>query len=475
MFPDGPEVPIVGDIHLSTDGSSYIFGPNCQWELLSAGMRILGMVPTETKLPYGVAAGGIYITQDTHRAYLANGRGDWLPITINAPQGAQGFAGPMGPGGPMGPQGSTGPAGRPGPTGPLGQPAQVVGTVGGPDQTVLFPGVTPTDPDQIAGHIYLVGDYSNGVDPDLATAFPGGLPPVGHGVAYQNGVWLDLGPIVGPTGDTGPVPALDPIQPAPTDLAPGTPPTVAVSGTGTPTDPLQFHLGVAHGPTGPTGPRGDNLELEHAIQIPPNTPVAGLTPQAIESAINNANLQLPVAGQGPGEIDVGFISYTDPANGETYMILVTYNPHTANQPGTLIPADTVPGMPQTALPNGWSYAGMLKGVMGPTGPAPTFGNVVAVGTTGPAGPGSGTATATPGVPGSFDLSLTVPRTEQWFGISVDDNPPGTAPRLDPPQLGGGAGPSADEQAAIDALNPSAQPGDWVINVANGNVFEISGP
>jgi hypothetical protein len=100
--------PIPGDIHLQSDGGTFVYDNTLHWRPLYGGIAVLGTVRTFGDLPTMTPAGGIYVTRDTAMGYVSDGKGGWVEMSIQGPRGITGPAGAPGLQGPQGPPGLPG-------------------------------------------------------------------------------------------------------------------------------------------------------------------------------------------------------------------------------------------------------------------------------------------------------------------------------------------------------------------------------
>ena len=207
-----------------------VFPPNTLVGAYPANSRHDGSPPVAVALLTGVADDNWSITFDLPAGpYVAyapiNGVHQYVGFVVDvASTGGGGTVGPQGPQGPVGPAGPTGPAG----------PAGAVGATGA--QGAEGPAGTGIS---LKGSVAAVGNL-----PGSGNAIGDAYIVVvsGHLYTWTGSAWTDSGPIVGPTGATGPA--------GPQGAQGPTGPTGAQGPTG------PAGLTGATGATGLTGPAG---------------------------------------------------------------------------------------------------------------------------------------------------------------------------------------------------------------------------
>lgn len=212
------------------------------------------------------------------------------PPTVAAPRYTVAPAGPQGPQGPPGAAGSPGPAGPQGPAGADGArgPQGLPGRDGKDGAGVTIRGTVPTATSlpatATAGDMYIAVD-------------------TGHGHTWDGTRWVDVGPIRGPRGDTGPQGADGPQGPAGPQGADGPQGPAGAQGVKGDTGPA--------GPAGPTGPKGDTgagLNIAGAVPGPDQLPTHGNHPGDAYLNTTNGDLLVYV---GAGNGNLGPAGHTD--------------------------------------------------------------------------------------------------------------------------------------------------------------------
>src|SRR5262245_60836497 len=178
----------VGDMYLDEDGNV--------WQKTESGWTLTGTNLTGPQGPTG-------------------------PQGVQGPAGAQGVQGPAGATGTQGPAGPSGPQGPTGPTGPQGPAGTGINLKGSVNTYPNLPSQPQPDNDA-----YVTLD-------------------TGHLWVSTGGIWVDVGPFVGPMGPTGPQ------GPAGPTGATGAQGAQGAQGIPGPAGPAG-----AQGPMGPEGPRG---------------------------------------------------------------------------------------------------------------------------------------------------------------------------------------------------------------------------
>jgi hypothetical protein len=420
--------------------------------------------------------------------------------------GEQGATGPVGPTGPQGSRGATGPQGTAGtdgldstvpgptgPTGPIGPQGFGIQYLGGSTWAGL-----PTDAE--------VGDaYSLEGDPTGAPNRPDGTPAqAGDMMIWTGTEWYNAGPIIGPTGATGPqgeVGATGDVGPTGVQGDPG-----AAGPTG-PSGPQGLPGQVGEqGPTGPagsdgaTGPQGDVGPTGPAGTDGADSTVPG--PTGPQGDVGPAGPTGPAGADGvdgvTGPIGVTGPTGADGADGSDGAPGVTgpqggVGPTGATGPAGADGADGAPGAAGPTGPTGADGADGTDGAVGPTGPQglPGFdGEDGPAGPTGPTGvkgdPGDVGATGPTGADGADGLDgadSTVPGPTgpvgptgpQGLGIQYEGQATWAEIQaiVDPTQ-GDAYSLSGDPTGAPTRPDgSSAQTGDMI--VWNGTAWENVGP